>query len=263
MDRKEKVKKLSEFLNATPKYLGVPSFAYEISAQDETYTIDRQGTITTSAGTVVTLEEILNPETAPEETQVDSVAVEQQSLPEQGGDGQQIDCLEIELPMEGHTGITLQNIVNMLSSKQVLIMKSFEISQPLIDNDFARDLSQRDFTAIDEFKTALMEIGPKRCKALAFDFDKGTLIFRLSRSGLDTEKINAFKDLVVCVNENAKGLKRASYKPTQDDNPKYAFRTWLIRLGMNGSEYKGTRKALMANLSGSGAFRTVGERVDG
>ncbi len=30
MDRKELIQTLGEFLGATPKYLGVPSFAYEI-----------------------------------------------------------------------------------------------------------------------------------------------------------------------------------------------------------------------------------------
>jgi hypothetical protein len=54
-------------------------------------------------------------------------------------------------------------------------------------------------------------------------------------------------------------LKYASAKPINTDNEKYAFRTWLIRLGMTGNEYKSTRKLLLQNLSGNGAFRKPGE----
>jgi hypothetical protein len=41
-----------------------------------------------------------------------------------------------------------------------------------------------------------------------------------------------------------------------DSNEKYALRTWLLRLGMNGPDFKQTRKILMENLSGHAAFRT-------
>ena len=243
MDRKEKVKKLSEFLNATPKYLAVPSFAYEISGQDETYTIDRQGTITTSAGTVVTLEEILN---APQQ---------EESAPTDG--------LDITLLLEGHTEVSLQNVVSMLSSKQHLIMMAFETKTPIMDDAFAKELSEKGIQTLADFKAAIDKLGKDRCQGLTFDFENSTLTFKLLGVDLQPEKLNAFKNLCVAITNHAKTLNRASFKKAQDDNPKYAFRTWLIRLGMNGSEYKGTRKALMDNLSGSGAFRTVGERVDG
>ena len=39
-------------------------------------------------------------------------------------------------------------------------------------------------------------------------------------------------------------------------NEKYTLRNWLIRLGMEGEEYKADRKILMENLSGHVAFRT-------
>ena len=33
------------------------------------------------------------------------------------------------------------------------------------------------------------------------------------------------------------------------------MRTWLIRLGMNGDEFKATRKVLLAKLTGNSSFR--------
>ncbi len=57
---------------------------------------------------------------------------------------------------------------------------------------------------------------------------------------MDVNKVTAFQDLAALINQNAKQLKRSSFKPAQDENPKYSLRTWLTRLGMNGKEYKAT-----------------------
>lgn len=252
MDRKEMVKRLGEFLGVKPKYLNVPTFAYEIVTEEETYTIDRQGTITTSAGEVKTFDEIINPPQPEEE-------LEKESDQEPVAEGLDLDGMELTLPLEGHTGTTLRNLVNMLFSKQHLIMKAFDLEKPLMDGTFAEDLSMKETSTFEEFKTALDELGPKRLPGLAFDFEKEIFTIKLATESLDPEKIAAFQDLATLINQNAQKQKRASFKQVQDDNPKYAFRTWLIRLGMNGNEYKATRKALLANLEGSGAFRNVGE----
>ncbi|MEG0910140.1 MAG: hypothetical protein RSF70_01010, partial [Ruthenibacterium sp.] len=39
------------------------------------------------------------------------------------------------------------------------------------------------------------------------------------------------------------------------DNEKYAFRCFLLRLGFIGADYKDERKMLLANLTGSAAFK--------
>ena len=247
MDRKEMVKKLGEFLGVKPKYLNVPTFAYEIITEDETYTIDRQGTITNSAGEVKTFEEITNPPEHEEETGEEQPAV------------LELDGIEVTLPLEGHTGNTLRNLVNMLYSKQHLIMMAFETNQPLMDETFPEDFSEKESSNFEEFKKALDELGVERFPGVAFDFEKETFTIKLAAQNLDSEKVAAFQDLVAFINQSAQKQKRASFKRAQDDNPKYAFRTWLIRLGMNGSEYKTTRKVLLQNLEGSGAFRKVSE----
>ena len=53
-------------------------------------------------------------------------------------------------------------------------------------------------------------------------------------------------------------MKTASFDNTADEcdsNEKYAFRCFLLRLGMIGEEHKATRKVLLRNLTGSSAFR--------
>ena len=44
-------------------------------------------------------------------------------------------------------------------------------------------------------------------------------------------------------------------KPDASDNEKYAFRCFLLRLGMIGADYKAARKVLLRRLTGSSAFR--------
>lgn len=258
MDRKEILKKLSEFLGTKPKYLGPPSFAYEVRAEDEIYIIDRYGNIITSEGRAVTLDEILNPNQPITEEQHEAEAeTEHENVTQDEEETPFIDGVELKLPMEGHTGATLQNMVNMLSSKQNLIMKALEMTEAFMNESFAKDLSKRAISTMEDFKIAVNELTPERCPGLTFDFVDRTFSFRFMAENIGPDTIAAFQDLVVLMNENAKKLKHASFKQAQDDNPKYAFRTWLIRLGMNGSEYKTTRKVLLSNLEGSGAFRRI------
>ena len=54
--------------------------------------------------------------------------------------------------------------------------------------------------------------------------------------------------------------KRIQAKVVNEENEKYALRIWLTRLGMNGPEFKTTRKILMENLTGHSAFRTEAEK---
>ena len=53
----------------------------------------------------------------------------------------------------------------------------------------------------------------------------------------------------------AKTAKSASPKPQQNENPKYAMRTWLLRLGFIGDEFKTAREVLTKRLEGDCSFR--------
>ena len=63
------------------------------------------------------------------------------------------------------------------------------------------------------------------------------------------------------MNQMALTQKRVQAKEVDDSNEKYAFRTWLLRLGLNGTDFKEDRKRLMANLSGNSAFRNDEEKA--
>jgi len=75
----------------------------------------------------------------------------------------------------------------------------------------------------------------------------------------DKAHSDAFCQLVAMMNDMALSQKRIQAKEVNTDNEKYAFRIWLLRLGMNGDAYKSTRKVLMEKLGGHAAFRTPEE----
>lgn len=236
MSRKEIVKSLEEHFEVKSQYLGVPSFAYQIETEDETYTIDREGKITTATDEEVELEELLSgPEMEP--------AAEAETLE-----------LEVKLPMDGHSGRSLRNLVNMIYSKHHLIKKAFNLEDDIVGEDFAIGINEVQIETLEDFKTALEEIGEKSCPGIDFDFFGKTMTFKLLKDG-NSDEIKAATDFIALLNENAKNQKYASAKVKPTDNDKYTFRTWLLRLGMIGDEYKLARKVLLQNLSGNGAFR--------
>lgn len=253
MDRKEMVKRIGEHFGVKPLYLNVPTFAYEIRTVDETYTVDRVGNITNAQGEKLTLEEILNPPVVsePENVIVEENEVEADSLGK-------VEGFELTLPMTDHTEGTLQNLIYMISSKQHLLTLAFEDSKVFVFDTLAEKLEVQNIKDLEGLKQALENLQDE-LPGLKFDFENQRITFTLQKENETEEEKAAFKELIILMNQYAKTLKRASYKQAQDDNPKYALRTWLIRIGMNGPEYKETRKTLLKNLEGSGAFRKVGE----
>ena len=95
-------------------------------------------------------------------------------------------------------------------------------------------------------------------------FTKGTIEFRLfqfdkpangRKNGLHAGQLKSYIQLCLALSEQAKQLRTASPKPQQTENPKFAMRTWLIRLGLVGEEFAMARMCLTRNLNGDAAFR--------
>lgn len=53
----------------------------------------------------------------------------------------------------------------------------------------------------------------------------------------------------------ARNSKRITTKEREVENEKYAFRCFLLRLGLIGQEFKNSRKILMKNLEGNAAWK--------
>ena len=95
-------------------------------------------------------------------------------------------------------------------------------------------------------------------------FTKGTIEFRLfqfdapaegRQNGLHAGQLKSYIQLCLALSQMAKTVKTASPKPQQNENPKYAMRTWLLRLGFIGDEFKTAREILTKRLAGDTAFR--------
>lgn len=71
------------------------------------------------------------------------------------------------------------------------------------------------------------------------------------------EEIAAYTKFISAICEMSVNQKRVTAKPRKDENEKYAFRCFLLRLGFIGDEFKADRKILLQHLDGSSAFKTV------
>jgi len=163
MERKEIVKALGEHFGVKPQYMGAPSFAYQIETAEETYTVDRVGKIMASKRNEVELESIINGR--PEEETIQPITIETTSF-------------EVAVPMEGHTGITLRNLVNMVYSKQALIKKSLGITANIVEDDFSIAINKAKMETLEDFKTAIDDIGVSSCPGIEFDFIDNTITFK-------------------------------------------------------------------------------------
>lgn len=72
----------------------------------------------------------------------------------------------------------------------------------------------------------------------------------------DADSVKAYDTFVCKLCEMARNMKRSNATEKPVDNDKYAFRCFLLRLGLIGAEYKTERKILLKNLTGSSAFKS-------
>ena len=56
--------------------------------------------------------------------------------------------------------------------------------------------------------------------------------------------------------DTAREQARVTAKPGKIENPKYAMRCFLLKLGFIGPEYKETRSVLLSRLPGNGSFKS-------
>lgn len=165
--------------------------------------------------------------------------------------------LELSFPVSQHNGVSLRNLVNLLYSRGKLIGKAtgghFHVEEGLIEK-----LKDDSCTfAIMNFINAVSNYESEHGAALeGLKITTEKVTFTGFPTAPDHEHLTAFAQLAVLMNQQAISQKRIQAKDVNDENEKYALRTWLLRLGMNGPDFKETRKILMERLSGHAAFRT-------
>lgn len=72
---------------------------------------------------------------------------------------------------------------------------------------------------------------------------------------VNPDEAAAYQQFVDKLVQYAQNHRRILSEPREENNEKYAFRCFLLRLGFIGTKYKAQRKVLLRNLTGSAAFK--------
>ena len=192
--------------------------------------------------------------------------------------------VHIHIGAKGHTPQTLRNLANIMASHESLLAEALDLDHyrmrrycRTVDPRFLEQLNRRKPTTMADladiwYSSQGANYGRSQhyndsryhMLNLHATFTKGTVEFRLfqfdaptdgKRNGLHAGQLKSYIQLCLALSQMAKTVRTASPKPQQNENPKYAMRTWLLRLGFIGEEFETARDILTRRLSGDAAFR--------
>lgn len=192
--------------------------------------------------------------------------------------------VHIHIGAAEHTARTLRNLANLMASHESLLIVSMRLDQSRI-NRYCRTVDQRFLEALNKKKPIEMHqladlwygtqgfnsqrrahYNGSRYHMLNFHatFTKGTIEFRCfqfanpsgeRKGGIHAGELKSYIQLCLALSQQAKAIKSASPREPQRENPKFAMRTWLLRMGFIGDEFATARDILTRNLEGDAAFR--------
>ena len=192
--------------------------------------------------------------------------------------------VHIHIGAKGHTAQTLRNLANIMASHESLLADALALDHYRMSR-YCRTVNPRFIETVNSRKPSTMSdladiwysannatygrnqhYNDSRYHMLNLHatFTKGTVEFRLfqfdaptaeRKNGLHAGQLKSYIQLCLALSQMAKSVKTASPKPQQNDNPKYAMRTWLLRLGFIGEEFATARDLLTRRLAGDAAFR--------
>ena len=192
--------------------------------------------------------------------------------------------VHIHIGANGHTPQTLRNLANIMASHETLIAEALKLDTyrmnrycRTVDPNFLEEVNKRKpktmsqladiwYTANGANYGRSQHYNDSRYHMLNLHatFTKGTIEFRLfqfdeptaeRRGGIHAGQLKSYIQLCLALSQMAKEVRTASPKEQQKENPKYAMRTWLLRLGFIGEEFATARDFMTRNLSGDTAFR--------
>jgi len=235
-DRKLLVKELERRLGIHSEYKGAPVFVYKVGD----YTVRRDGHI----------------EVEDEKVDIDLLRSLHKDDFIDGSWDKDRECIVITLPYDGHTGATLTNLTYMVAGKSKLINKSICCKGAFsVSERFLAALGENEPKTAEEF-LQLVYATDANHENSGLAFEEHGIVFAGFSADENINRIQAYMDLATLMNRMSKEQTRVRLTTTEPDNEKYAFRVWLMRLGMQGDGYKTTRKYLLEHLNGNAAFRT-------
>ena len=193
--------------------------------------------------------------------------------------------VHIHIGAKGHTPQTLRNLANIMASHESLLKDALALDEYRVGR-YCRPVDERFLKTVNKKKPKTMakladiwytsqgegygrgqHYNGSRYHMLNLHatFTKGTVEFRLFQfdapsdgklNGLHAGQLKSYIQLCLALSQMAQAVRSASAKPQQNENPKYAMRTWLLRLGFIGEEFATARDILTRRLSGDAAFRS-------
>jgi len=187
--------------------------------------------------------------------------------------------IHIHVDASPHDARSLRNITNIMYSKEDLIYKALQVSVSRehryckkVDESFIEKLNKRKPKDIRQVENiwyngnvyrSHTHYDDSRYYALNLHsvFSKGTIEFRLFNGTLHAGEIKSYIQFCLAISHQALTQTKASRRKTHSTNEKYTFRTWLLRLGLIGDEFKTARHHLLKNLDGCIAWKDPNQAI--
>lgn len=180
--------------------------------------------------------------------------------------------IHIHVDAKKHTPDTLRNLVNLMAQKEDILYKALQVDIQRVR--YCQKVNIHLIEVINKKKPKTLEeladiwyegyagsrtdhYNDSRYRGLNLHatFTKGTIEFRLFNSTTHAGEIKAYIQFCLALSHMALVNKKASSRRSVTDNEKYNMRCWLLRLGLNGDEFKTCRHHLTKNLTGDSAWR--------
>ena len=184
--------------------------------------------------------------------------------------------IHVHVDASNHNRQSLKNLIGIMYSKEDILFKALQVKEsrvlrwckkvrePMLQK--ARKLSSdetKDHTALESiwyegFNHDTREHYNKtRYYALNLHsvFYRGTVEWRCFNSTLHAGEVKAYVNLCLAISAQAIKQRSTVMRKTASENELFTFRVWLVRLGLNGDEFKTTRDHLLKHLDGDRAWR--------
>ncbi|MFA9399441.1 MAG: amidoligase family protein [Clostridiaceae bacterium] len=212
------------------------------------------------------------------EKDIDTLQEIIRKLRKEGAFSEKQNCTGIHLHLNGadHTPRSIRNFINIIYSRNDLLYESLQIEPnrmrycKKMDADLVERMNKKKPKTMKEIEDIWYQGYSDRrerhyhesrynfLNLHSFFHGTGTVELRGFNGTLHAGIIRSNIVLALALNHQALTQKSASTRKPQIENPKFAMRTWLNRIGFIGEEFKNCREHLCKHLSGSAAWRFRG-----
>ena len=244
-DRKALAKALADKLGTTAKYMGPPTFGYQVGD----YIVDRDGNI--EGEDFEALRDFLQSIGCFPEEETEPAGEQTEPETETPDSGAQ-DQVSISVPADDLTPAQMKNLIFTLFTKQYLIGKMTGGDLLNIPDNLIARLMENTPETMEDFK-ALLDAA-KEDGLTGFEFAEGKVTLTYAAHQDEPERNMLYAMLTARILKAAKEATRVFPERQEPENEKYFARAWLLRIGYNGADSKAERNLLLKHLKGHSAF---------